>query len=80
MHEREKALVVRALIELVDGVDVSHAGEVIEDDLIGADADDRAVLLEQRVDSLALLETEDVVGDPEVGDGSVPRARDGAEG
>ena len=77
---REEALVVGALVKLVDTVDGAHGTEVAENDLIWADADDRTVLVEQSLDSVALLHADDVGGDPEVGDGGIPRSRKGGEG
>ena len=56
-----------------------HCGEVAKDDLVGANSDDWAVYLEQFLDGLALLETENVCSEPKVGYGSVPRAGNSAE-
>ena len=76
---REEALVVGALVKLVDTVDGAHGTEVAENDLIWADADDRTVLVEQSLDSVALLHADDVGGDPEIGDGGVPGPGEGRE-
>lgn len=77
---REETLVVWTLVELVDRVDVSHSREIVEDNLVGSNANHRAVLFEERLDCLALLETHDVDSEPDVGNRGVPGTRDSAQG
>ena len=77
---RLDTLVVGALVKFVYAVDAAHGGDVAEDDLVGADADDGAVLVKEIVDDAALAHADDVCGDPKVGDGGVPGAGEGGEG
>jgi hypothetical protein len=63
----------------VNGIDAAHSSDVPEDDLVWADTNYRTIDFEKVLDCLALLETEDVCGEPKVGDGSVPRAGDSAK-
>jgi len=60
----------------VNGVYGAHGGEIVEDDLVGSDADYWAVYFEEFLDSLALLEAEYVCCEPKVGDRGVPRTWD----
>ena len=73
---REETLVVWTLVELVNTVDAPHRRQVTEDDLVRADAYDRAVALKQSLNGHALLQARDVGRQPEVRDGGVPRAGD----
>lgn len=63
-NARQKALVVVALIELVNAVDTAHSGEVAKRDFVGSNADDGAVFLEQLLDGSTLLQANNVGGDP----------------
>ena len=64
----------------MDAVDGAHGAEVAEGDLVGADADNGTVGVKERLYGAALLHADDVGGDPEVGDGGIPRSRKGGEG
>ena len=77
---REKGLVERTFVELLDAVDGAHGGEVAEGDLAGADANDGTVSLKESLHRHALLQASDVGGEPEVRDGRIPRAGDGCQG
>ena len=79
-HIRKECLVKGAFVELVDAVDGTHGGEIAEDDLVGANADDGTVALKESLHSHALLQASDVGGEPEVRDGRIPRAGDGCQG
>lgn len=61
------------------GVDATHRCDVPKDNLAGADADDGAVDFKEVLNCLALLEPENMCGEPNIGDGGVPRAGDSAE-
>lgn len=61
------------------GVYATSSGEVAEDHLVGADADNRAVNHKELLDGLTLLKTQDVCCNPEIGNGRIPGTRDGAE-
>ena len=55
-------------------IHASLSRKVVKKDLIRPYAYDRTVDFEKTMNSLALLETEDVGRKPEIGHGSVPRA------
>lgn len=76
---REKALVVCALVKLVDRVDVAHAREVAKGDLVRCNTHNRTVCIKELLDRLALSQPEDVGVDPQVGDGSIPWSRNRAK-
>lgn len=55
-NAREEALVVRALVEFVDGVYITHGCNIAEHNLVRSNADDRPIRFEEELDCLALLE------------------------
>ena len=71
---RTETLIVRTLFKLETMIHPSLSGKVVKKDLIRPYAHDRTVNFEKAMNSLALLETEDVGREPEIGHGGVPRA------
>jgi len=57
---RQQALVEIALVKLLSGVYILGDREIAEGDLVRANANDRAVSGEKRVDGFALLESKGV--------------------
>jgi hypothetical protein len=53
---REKALVITALIKLVVRIDCPRCLQVTKHNLVGADSHDCSINLKEPIDSLALLE------------------------
>lgn len=76
----KKAFVEGALIKLVANIYSSHGCEVVEYHLVGGNANNRTIFLEEFVDGLTLLKAKDVRCYPEVGDGCIPGAGNGAQG
>ena len=66
----------------MNAVDGAHRREVTENDLVGADANDGTISLEESLNGHALLQASDMGGQPEVGDGGivVGRMLEGLEG
>lgn len=80
MHLRQKALVVGALVELVNAVDATHSRRVAENDLVRTDTDDGTVRIEEILNGAALTKADDMGDEPKVGDGGVPRTGERGEG
>lgn len=76
---REKALVVRALVELVNGVHASCGGEVAECNFVRTDANNWSVEIEEILDGAALTHANDMGSDPKIGDSSIPGPREPRE-
>lgn len=60
-------------------INALHRTQITKNDFVRTDANDRAVPIEKGMDSLALFQTEDVCGEPEVADCGVPWTGDGTE-
>ena len=64
----------------MDGIHVPHSQNITKNHLVGSYSDDRTVNLEEFLYCLTLTETEDMKGEPEIGNGIIPGTRDRAEG
>lgn len=76
----DKTLVVHALIKLLDAVDAAHGTGVAKRNPVQADMHNRTVGIKEVLDGETLRYADDVGGNPEVGDGSIPEARNGGKG
>jgi hypothetical protein len=63
---REEALVISALIKLMNGIYGSHCGYIAEHNFCGPYTHDRAIHLKKLLNGLALTEANDVDIEPEV--------------
>lgn len=60
-------------------VDTPSRRHIVENDFVGANSDNGAVGFEKRLDSLALLQSQSVCREPEVGDCGIPGSRNRRE-
>lgn len=76
---RQKALIKGAFVEFECGVNICPSVGIAENNFFGSYSDHGTVCIEKPLDGLTLLESNNMCEKPEVGDRSIPRARNGTQ-